>query len=336
MTSIRSIANALPAGELTNADLMREHPTWEMDQVAVRTGIRSRRVTAPGETALDLSLVAVATLVEESGLDLAEIDALLYCTQTADYPMPGNAHLMHARLGMAESVLAFDYNLACSGYVYGVAIADALARSGLANEVLLVTSTTYTKLINDGDRATRSLFGDGASVTHLSASDGEGGRIVAAELRTNGAEHQLAYIPGGGSRRPVGDDTRREVVDRSGNVRSALDMQLDGPGTWRFVNGVLPGHVRDFLASRSLGLDDIDLFVFHQGSEMVLDSLARSLRIPPEKLYTRFEDVGNLSATSIPYALRGALDEGAVQAGNRVLLCAMGAGLSYGSVLVEF
>jgi 3-oxoacyl-[acyl-carrier-protein] synthase-3 len=336
MTAIRSIAHALPDREVTNDDLARENPSWDMERVFARTGVRSRRVAARDETALDLSVTACQALVEQSGLDLGSIDALVYCTQNPDYPMPGNAHVLHRELGMADSVLAFDYNLGCSGYVYGLGISDALVRGGLASEVLLVTSGTYTKFVNPLDRSTRSLLGDGAAVTHLSASDGEGGRVVAARLCSNGGGLEKVYIPGGGARQPHSDEARREVADSSGNIRSALDMQMDGPAVWAFVNSVLPDHVRGFVASQSLELEDIDLFVFHQASKMVLESTARALRVPAAKFYTRLEDVGNLSAASIPFALSAALEEGAIGPGSRVLLSAMGAGISYGSVLVEY
>ncbi|HET9938464.1 MAG TPA: ketoacyl-ACP synthase III [Gaiella sp.] len=336
MTVVAAIAHALPEQVVTNGDLERDHPSWDMERVFARSGIRSRRVAAFGETALDLSLVACESLIRETGLDPGTLDAILYCTQTADYPMPGNAHVVHGRLGLPNSVLAFDYNLGCSGYVYGLAIADALVAGGLAREILLVTSATYTKTLNPLDRSTRALLGDGAAVTYVSASATDGGRVVAAELCSSGEALELAWIPGGGARLPDGEEARREQADASGNVRSALDMHMDGPGVWRLANSVLPGHVRDFLATRSLTVDDIDLFVFHQASKMVLDSMARALRIPREKVYTRLEDVGNLSAASIPYALSGAIEEGAIRPGDRVLLCAMGAGLSYGSVLLQY
>jgi 3-oxoacyl-[acyl-carrier-protein] synthase-3 len=336
MTAIRSIAHALPEREVTNADLARENPSWDMDRVFARTGVRARRVTAPDETALDLSVTACQALVERSGLALDSIDALLYCTQSPDYPMPGNAHVLHGHLGLGDRVMAFDYNLGCSGYVYGLAISDALVRAGLVSEVLLVTSGTYTKHVNPRDRSTRVVLGDGAAVTHVSGTDDDGGRIAAAELRSNGSVLEKVFIPGGGARAPQGEDSGREVVDGSGNVRTALDMHMDGPAVWAFANSVLPDHVREFLASRSLGLDDVDLFVFHQASKMVLDSMTRALKVPAAKVYVCLEDVGNLSAASIPYALRAALDEGAIGPGARVLLSALGAGMSYGSVLVEF
>jgi 3-oxoacyl-[acyl-carrier-protein] synthase-3 len=321
---------------VTNADLARENPSWGMEQVVERTGIRSRRVAAPGETALDLSIAACDALVEESGVDLGVIDALLVCTQSPDYVLPGNAHVLHRHLGMGDEVLAFDYNLGCSGYVYGLAIADAMVKGGLMSEVLLVTSGTYTKYANARDRSARALFGDGAAVTHLSGDGNNGGRIVAAELCSNGKGLERIFIPGGGARLPDGDEARREVVDGSGNVRTALNLHMDGRAVWAFANSILPDHIRDFLEKQSLDLDDIDLFVFHQPSKVVLESIARTLQIPAAKVYMHLEHVGNLGPVSIPYALRAALDEEAIPPGSRVLLTAVGAGMSYGSVLVEF
>jgi 3-oxoacyl-[acyl-carrier-protein] synthase-3 len=335
MTTIRHISVALPEGELRNDDLARENPAWEMAQVTERAGVISRRVSAPGETAFDLSMRACDALVEETGLDLANIDAILYCTQSPDYVMPGNAHLLHAHLGLDDGVLAFDYNLACSGYVYGLAFAGSFADSGLASEILLVTADTYSKHINPGDRSARVLFGDGAAVTHISAGDGSGARIVAAQLLTRGKGYEKFYIPAGGMRTPRGQETALEETDRNGNIRSPEDIHMDGLGVWAFVNSAVPAHVKAFLAGQSLTPGDIDLYVFHQASKMTLDSVAKALSLPEEKTYVNMAEVGNLVSASIPVALRGALDEGRAKKGDRVLLCGFGVGFSYGSVLIE-
>ncbi len=336
MTRIRAISYALPEREVSNAQLDRENPSWKLSDVAARTGVLSRRWAKADETAFDLSVRACSSLVDESRLDLTRIDAILYCTQMPDYPLPGNAHLLHRHLGLEDRVLAFDYSLACSGYVYGLAIADSLVRGGLASEVLLVTAETTSKLINRKDRSTATVFGDGAAVTHLSGDGDDGGLIVACDLRSHGGALERLYVPAGGARTPSSEETRRETPDRHGNVRSPEDMRMDGPAVWAFVSSVVPRHLRAFLAERSLTVDDIDLCVVHQASRMTFDSLAKALGIEPEKLYVNLEQVGNLGASSIPVALRAALDEEAVRKGDRVLLSGFGAGLSYGCVLVEF
>jgi 3-oxoacyl-[acyl-carrier-protein] synthase III len=180
------------------------------------------------------------------------------------------------------------------------------------------------------------LFGDGAAVTHLSGRHATGSTVVASALCSHGSEFDKFYVPAGGMRRPRGPETGIEETDRSGNVRTAEQIHMDGMGVWSFVNSVIPGHVKTFLANQSLTLADIDVFVFHQASKVTLDSLAKSLGLPPNKMYVNMAEVGNLVSASIPVALRMAVDEGAVEPGQRVLLCGFGVGLSYGSVLVEF
>jgi 3-oxoacyl-[acyl-carrier-protein] synthase III len=335
VTSIRDIAVALPERILTNDELAEQNPAWDMDAVAVKAGVRSRHVVGPGETAFDLALTACRALFD-AGVDPDGIDAIVSCTQSPDYVMPGNAHLLHGSLGLRGEVMAFDYNLACSGFVYGLAFADSFVRSGLASSVLLVTADTYSRHINPGDRSARALFGDGAAVTHLTGDDEGGGRVAGSALGSNGKDFEKFYIPAGGMRTPSGEDTKAESTDRSGNVRSPEDIRMDGLGVWSFVNSVVPRHIEAFLAGRSLGVGDVDLFVFHQASRMTLDSLARAMGLPEEKVYDNMESVGNLVSASIPVALRSALDEQRIGAGDRVLVSGFGVGLSYGSALLEF
>lgn len=338
-TTIRHISYALPERVLANDELARENPSWDMSAVIERAGVASRRISAPNETAFDLSVRACAALAEESGLVFSDIDAIVYCTQSPDYVMPSNAHLLHRHLELGDGVLAFDYNLACSGYVYGLAFADSFVASGLASEILLVTADTYSKHIHPRDRSARVLFGDGAAVTYLAGTQKtqkSEARIVAAELCSHGRDFEKFYIPAGGMRTPRGEDTKRESTDRHGNVRSAENIYMDGLGVWAFVNSAVPGHVKAFLEKQSQTLQDVDLYVFHQASKLTLESLAKALELPPERTYVHMAEIGNLVSASIPVALRTALDEGRISPGNRVLLCGFGVGFSYGSVLVEF
>jgi 3-oxoacyl-[acyl-carrier-protein] synthase III len=335
MSRVRAVACALPEAEVTNDDLRRENPAWGVELVAELAGIRARRVAAATETAFDLSVRACDKLFAEQDFVPEDVDAILYCTQEPDYPIPGNAQLLHAHLGLGDEVLALDYNLACSGFVYGLAAAEAFIRAGMASGVLLVTAVTQSKRMHPGDRSVRMLLGDGAAVSFV-CDGGEGGAMIASELCTHGRGFQYGYVPAGGARSPSSPETKREQTDRSGNVRTSEDMHMDGTALWAFVKSVMPGHIEGFLAANSLTLDDIDLCVFHQASKLVLDSLAKALAIPPEKMFVRMEEVGNLASASIPFALRAALDEGAIQPGNRVLLSAYGVGVSYGSAILEF
>jgi len=336
MTVIQAIAGALPEREITNADLDREYPSWGVELVAELSGIHSRRVAAEDETAFDLSVRACEELLSQPNVAIGDVDAILYCTPTPDHPMPGNAHLLHRHLGVGDNVFALDYALSCSGFIYGLAMADALVRSGMASGVLLVTAETQSKRMNPGDRSVRTLFGDGAAATYVAEGGSGGGRVVACELCTHGGGFEHGYIPAGGARNPATEETKRETTDRSGNVRTAEDMYMDGTKLWSLVVSKVPGHIRAFLADNSLSLDDVDVYVFHQASKLIINSLTKALAIPPEKVFVHMEEIGNLASASVPFALRAALDEGAIRPGDRVLLSAFGAGISYGSAIVEF
>ena len=178
MTTIESIACALPSRRVDNAELKAEYPGWDFDRLENRTGVLSRHVAAEGETALDFAVQACQRLDAEGRLRPAEIDAVIFCTQSPDYIMPPNSCLLHGKLQLRPSVLAFDITMACSGYIYGLQLASSLIRSGTAKRVLLATADTYTRYIHPGDRATRCLFGDGGAVSVIGEGEGHGIRDI--------------------------------------------------------------------------------------------------------------------------------------------------------------
>lgn len=332
-TVIERIASYLPDSLLTNAMLHEENPDWDMVSVADKAGVEVRHIARADETALDLSMRACERLFASSPESKSTVDAILFCTQTPDFLMPGNAHVLHAQLGLGDRVLAFDYNLACSGYIYGLALAHSILQSSLASKVLLVTADTYSKHINVKDRSARVLFGDGAAATLLSRG-GERNQLQSFSLCTHGREYQKFYIPAGGARCPRSGETAVENTDRNGNRRTGEQIHMDGMGVWSFINSAVPAHIRTFLEEHSLRLDDIDHFVFHQASKMTLDSLIRVLGIPPEKAYRMMSETGNLVSASIPLVLEQLFAENRFTPGDRVLLCGFGVGLSYGSALL--
>ena len=193
--------------------------------------------------------------------------------------MPPNSCLLHGRLGMKPSTLAFDITLACSGYIYGLQLAASLIDSGASTRVLLATADTYSRYIHEGDRATRCLFGDGGAVSVLAESDGNRG-IRDIRCGTSGRHYDKFMIKAGGMRQPRSAETARESVDRSGNVRTPEHIQMDGLGVLSFFNATVPCAVRELLAQQQLTMDAVDLFVFHQASQVALDSLAGALQHP--------------------------------------------------------
>jgi 3-oxoacyl-[acyl-carrier-protein] synthase-3 len=319
---------------VSNDDLRREHPDWEFDRLEKRTGVFTRYIAAENETALDFAVRACDQLEAQGELRKDEIDGLIFCTQSPDYIMPPNSCILHGRLGLSAHVMALDITLACSGYIYGLQLADSLIRSGSARRVLLATADTYSRYIHPGDRATRCLFGDGGAVSIISEST-KGRGISDIRCGTAGRHHEKFIIPAGAMRQPRSKDSSCAKVDRSGNVRSAEHIKMDGIGVLSFFNATVPCAVKEILAGNNLSLADVDLFVFHQASQIVLDTLRGALQIPQEKMVYDLAEVGNLVSASIPVALKRAFDAGRAQPGQLALLCGFGVGLSWGNALVE-
>jgi len=332
---IRDIEYYLPEKIVTNIDLHEENPDWNMKNVEIRSGVLQRHISADGETAFDLTAKAVDKLFSSGLHDKSEIDAIIFCTQSPDYIMPSNAFLLHEYLDLKEEVLAFDFNLACSGYIYGLAIARSLILSGTAHNVLFATGDTYSKYINKKDRSARVLFGDGAAVSLITASDDDTG-IFDLMLSTSGKHHMKFYIPSGGCRLPSCDETSIEETDASGNVRSKNDIYMDGMGVWSFTQSTVPKQIKSLLARNSIDIDSIDQYVFHQASKLTLDSLVKALRIDSDRVFADFADTGNLVSTSVPVALKKAILQGKIQSGSTVLISGFGVGLSWGSMLIKF
>ena len=332
---IEQIAYYLPQRVVTNQELHEENPSWNISRIEKRTGVLKRHIAGDDETALDLSYQACEKLfIEASGLR-SKVDAIICCTQSGDYVMPPNSCILHDMLDLPDDVFAFDFNLACSGFIYGLALAQGLICSGIASNILLVTADTYSKYIHQGDRSTRSLFGDGAAVTWLTGSDSPQG-LIDIQCSTSGKGHDKFIVPAGGCRIPKSPETSRPETDYSGNVRTAENIHMDGMGILHFARSKVPPQVRRILARNEMTIDDIDLFVFHQASKIALDSLVRSLNIPSDKAFQNLHEVGNTVSASIPIALKHAMESGKVTPGAKVVLCGFGAGLSWGTALLVF
>jgi 3-oxoacyl-[acyl-carrier-protein] synthase-3 len=332
--NIRDIAVYLPELIVTNDDLSKEFPDWNTKLAAQRAGVDRRHVAADNETALDLGYKACRKLFSANSNLREQVDTLIFCTQTPDYLLPSNACVLHKLLELPERVAAFDINLACSGYLYAVAIAHGMISAGISRHVLLVNGDTYTKLIGKQDRAARILFGDGAAATWVEGvSTGPG--VLDISLGTAGADFDKFIVPAGGCRQPKSDATRIPNRDESGNVRNLEQIHMSGRDILAFVSSKIPRHVEELLTRNNLKTDDIELFIFHQASALVLETLTRLLRLPPKKVFCNMSNIGNTVSASIPIALKDATVSGLIPAGKRVLLCGFGVGLSWGSILLE-
>ncbi len=334
--AIKDVAIALPSMVLGNEELTAGLDEFKCSLLLRHTGVRRRHVAAPGQTALDLGEEACRKLFASHPALPAQIDTLMFCTQTPDYILPANACLLHGRLGLPSSVAAFDLPHACSAYIYAIHVAQALLLSGAAKNVLVVTADTYSKFLHAQDLATRALFGDAAAATWIAAA-ARGCGVLDVLCGTDGKRFDKFLIPAGGCRQPLSDEVRRqEQRDASGNVRSPANIHMAGNDILAFVSSRIPAHISDLLRRNNLTLDMIDWLVFHQASSVVLNTLTALLDADPKKVVWHLEDIGNTVSASIPAALRAALDRSQICPGQLVLLCGFGAGLSWGSALLRW
>lgn len=331
---IEDIEYYLPEQVVDNKDLQQENPDWDMSSIEKRVGVLKRHIAREDETAVDLALKACERLFLRNKNAKQGIDAVIFCTQSEDYILPPNACLLHSMLDLNDDVFAFDFNLACSGYIYGLALAQGLICSKSATNVLLVNADTYSKYINKKDRSVRMLFGDGAAVSLITKSDSEQG-IIDIKCSTHGKLYDKFIIPAGGCRMPKSETTSVPKTDNAGNVRTLENIHMDGVGILRFVSAKVPVQVRQILERNNLTVNDIDMFIFHQASKLVLDRLINSLEIGPEKMYQNLSEVGNTVSASIPMVLKVALDKGKILPGNKILLSGFGVGLSWGTAIIK-
>ena len=325
---IIAIEYALPAKSVTNEELRQLHPDWDMEEVYRKTGVRQRRVAGVDECASDLAYYACRQLFESHDVQLADVNGLIVCTQSPDYIMPPTATLLQARLGLPKSVAAFDYTLACSGYMYGLAMCKAFIESGLLQSIVLVCADTYSKYIRPEDRGPATVFGDGAAATWVRRGAPGIGKVA---LGTDGSGAEKFIVRGGGCRNGFDLGPR-------GEHSTPLDIryiEMDGFGILSFVKKEIPPFVRKLLASAGLKSEDIAQYVFHQASRVALEQLALFLRLPMDKVLINFENVGNLVSASIPIAIRDGWQSGKIRSGMTLLLAGFGVGLSWGGCVVR-
>lgn len=333
---IAHISYFLPEKTLTNDDLAIEYESsWNSKKIYKKTGIKSRHI-ATTETTSQLAARAAEKLFSESGFPKEKIDFMLLCTQSPDYFLPTTACIVQDILGLPTSCGAFDFNLGCSGFVYGLAIAKGLIAGGMAKNVLLLTVETYTKYIHPKDKSVRTIFGDGAAATLITHEEGDPCKIGEFVFGTDGKGASNLIVPAGAMAMPKSDETAEETVDEQGNVRSLNNLYMNGPEIFNFTLDIVPDTVKSLLARAKLSMDDVDLFVFHQANKFMLDSLRDKIGIPEEKFYLDMEDKGNTVSATIPIAIKDALDEGRIRRGDRLMLVGFGVGYSWAGCIVEW
>jgi 3-oxoacyl-[acyl-carrier-protein] synthase-3 len=319
--AIGPIAVHLPERVETNADLRAEFPDWDLDLIAAKTGIHARHIAAPEECASDLGVAAAERLFREHDIDRQSIDFLLFCTQTPDYPLPTTACLVQDRLGLRTSIGALDFNLGCSGFVYGLSLADGLIRSGAARRVLLITAETYSKYIAPNDRSLRTIFGDGAAATLLEASDTES--LSSFVFGTDGAAADALLVSDGGARPP------EHALAPRGRRRWSSRLYMDGPGLITLTLQTIPRLVDQVLEAAGLTGDQIELYLMHQATFKLLENLRQSMQVDEARMPTWLADVGNTVSATLPIMIDGLRRDGRLRPGVRTLLVGFGVGFSW-------
>lgn len=312
---IRSIAYHLPERVVTNDDLVKLYPHWNAETLFRKTGIRQRHVVADGETSLDLAEVAASKLFAETGVCSADVDALLFCTQTADYFSPASACVLHDRLRLSQHCAAFDINLGCSGFPYGLWLARSLVESGSAKVVLLLNADTLSQECRKGDQVTVPIFGDGAGATLICHSSESALAELGPTLTgTDGRGWRHLKIEGGGSRCPA--------LPRG--------IEMNGAEVFSFTLTAVEAAINQHLCSVGKNLEDVNCLLLHQANGFILETLRRRMNLPPARCPIDIAETGNTASASLPVLFRRCLDRKELRSGDHVVLAGFGVGYSWG------
>lgn len=323
-------------------ELVSRNPSWDASKLRQATGISTRRVAPDGWSTSDIAVAAARDLFERGYGKPSDVDALVVVNQIPDYFMPATSCIVQEKLGLPVACAAFDMTHGCSGFIYGLWLANSLVVSGAAKNVLLITADILSRYVNPRDRTLAGLFGDGGGAVLVSeALDDSYGEIGPFKLFTDGRGANHLIIPGGCGRRPSNIKASvmnlfDESEDLDGNRRAPIDMYMDGAEVFRFAVTTVTDGIRDMLKTNSLNVSDVDHFLLHQANGRIVDYMARRLDLPKEKVPQYLEDLGNTSQASLPLLVRHCLDKDTIKPGQRSLLAGFGVGLSWGFGIVKW
>jgi 3-oxoacyl-[acyl-carrier-protein] synthase III len=320
-TVIRGIGSYLPENRVGNDELARKIDTSD-EWIVQRTGIRFRHIAAETERTSDLATAAARRALEAAGFEASSIDLIIVATSTPDNTFPATATTVQANLGITGGA-AFDVQAVCTGFVYGLTIADTFLRAGSAKRALVIGAETYSRILDWTDRTTCVLFGDGAGAAVVEATMGDGSihdrGVLAARLRSDGRHKSKLYVDGGPS-----------TTGKVGHLR------MDGKEVFKLAVGVVPQILHDILDDVGLPFSAVDWFVPHQANRRIIDATAEKLGIPSSRVVLTVDRHANTSAASIPLALDVASRDGRIKEGDMVLLEAMGGGFTWGAALIRW
>lgn len=322
---VKGTGSYVPEKVVSNDDIAKIVDTSD-EWIYERSGIR-RRHFSEGESASDMALKSSLLALEDAGVSASEIDLVIVTTVTPDMLFPSTACMLQAKLGIRNNIPCFDLEAACSGFVYGMEVATSMMKSGKYRNALVVSSERLKPILDWEDRSTCFLFGDGSGAAVLSYSEVEGVGIIGNVLGADGSSTAVLRIPAGGSLMPT---TAQTVADKQHY------LQMDGREIFKHAVRIMQEKALDVLDMCDVKSEQISLLIPHQANIRIIETVAKRIGIPREKVYVNIEEYGNTSSASIPIALDEALKRGRIKSGDYVLLVAFGAGLTWGATLIKW
>jgi 3-oxoacyl-[acyl-carrier-protein] synthase-3 len=322
MASLKYISYYFPSKTIDNFQLSLDQENFSPEKIKDKVGISLRYRVNPNQLASDLGIAAANKLFTDYLYDKSKVDFLLFCTQSPDYFLPTTACLIQDKLGLNNSCGALDFNLGCSGFTYGLMLAKALIDSKSAKNVLLITAETYSLHINPSDISNQSIFSDAAAATLITGD--ENNIICQFDIGTDGSGADNLIVNKGSLRHSLFDSDVQEY------------FHMNGAEVFKFTLFSIPNLVSNILKKNNLFFDEIDLFIFHQASKVVLESLKKKLKIPDDKFFNCLEFIGNTVSSTIPIAIKKAQDEGKIVKGSKVLIAGFGVGYSWSGTIIKF
>lgn len=331
---IKYLSCHLPKDTLDNSELIQLFPEKSKELIYKSFGIKKRHVREFNQTGSDLAFLAAEKLfIEFEDFNKTDIDFLIFCTEGLDYKAPTSSSVLHYRLGLNQNCGCIDMPMGCAGYIYGLSLANAMIVSGNATNVLLLVSDIPTSVIHSKDFDLRCIFGDAGAATLIQASEQKGiGKFV---FGNDGEGAKNLIVERGSTRAPIDKDWIELYKNEPGNLAHGK-MEMNGLEIARFSLQRVPTLLQETLKRNNLPFEEVDLFVFHQASKFILSALRRKCKIPKEKFYEYYEEIGNTVSCSIPIALKQAELEGKLKIGHKVMLLGFGVGYTWGGTIVEW
>ncbi len=325
----------LPEAVLDNNNLEMLFPEWKAEAIEEKTGIWKRHCAAFDELSSDCAVNAAEQLFSQNPNLRNQIQFLIFVTQSQDHASPTTACIIQDRLGLKASIGAFDINLGCTGFVYGLSVAKGLIITNPHIEnVMILTSETLTKYIHPKDKSARTIFGDAGTANVITRAMAENTGVF--EFGTDGSGSEIMIKRNGSFRYPFNKVSALDYDDGYGNITNDEYFRMKGQDVFVFTLKRVPNLIKTVLKRNSFEMEDIDLFVFHQANGYLLEHLRKKLKIPQERFFTYIREVGNTVSSTIPIALNEAVKVNKIKSGTRVLVAAFGVGLSWAATIIEF